>query len=302
MVQRWGGLDIAIHGLSFAKPQAPETLLPKYKLPEPGAVNIGIMHTSLGGAPGHDQYAPTNVADLLAAGFDYWALGHIHKRAAHDDKRPVIMPGMPQGRDINEAGEKTVTLVTVHDDRSILVEERLTSIAQFERVAVDLSGIADWREAMDAIEGQLATARATTRSPHLVARLSLTGRTPLAWQLRRDRDLVLTEAEQRAEGIGATWIEKLEISAQAPSEQGNGSAADPVLELGALMLADIGANSAARLEVRQLVEDLRNDLPAEIRGFAGKDEAELEAFVERLLSEGSQDIVARLRHDGAGNH
>ena len=51
VVQRWGGLDIAIHGLSFAKPQAPETLLPKYKLPEPGAVNIGIMHTSLGGAP-----------------------------------------------------------------------------------------------------------------------------------------------------------------------------------------------------------------------------------------------------------
>ena len=50
------------------------------------------------------------------------------------------MPGMPQGRDINEAGEKSVTLVTIRDDRSIEIEERLTSVAQFERLSVDLAG------------------------------------------------------------------------------------------------------------------------------------------------------------------
>ena len=52
-----GGLPIAIHGLSFARPHAPESLLPKYARPRPGAVNIGIMHTSLQGAAGHDPYA-----------------------------------------------------------------------------------------------------------------------------------------------------------------------------------------------------------------------------------------------------
>jgi hypothetical protein len=49
-----------------------------------------------------------------------------------------------------------------------------------------------------------------------------------------------------------------------------------------------------------MVEDLRNELPAEIRGFAGDDAAELDAFVERLLADGSEDILARLRADSAG--
>jgi len=295
-----GGLDIAIHGMSFAKPQAPDSLLPKYRAPDAGAVNIGIMHTSLAGAPGHDLYAPTSAADLHAAGFDYWALGHIHKRSQHVGEKTVIMPGMPQGRDINEAGEKTVSLVTVRDDRSIEVEERLTSLAQFERVSVDLGSAEDWRSAMELIEAGLGQARAATRSPHLVARLQLTGRTPLAWKLRRDRDLLLAEIEQRAESLGQAWIEKIELSTEAPAATGTTLAADPVSELGALMQRDILPAAATRQDIRQMVEDLRNELPAEIRGFAGDDAAELDAFVERLLADGSQDILARLRSDSAG--
>jgi DNA repair protein SbcD/Mre11 len=122
-----GDLALSIHGLSFAKPHAPESLLEKYHRPAPDAVNIGIMHTSLAGAAGHDLYAPCKASDLHGWGFDYWALGHVHMRAQHAGERMVIMPGMPQGRDINEAGAKTVTLVTVNDDRTLTVEERLTS-------------------------------------------------------------------------------------------------------------------------------------------------------------------------------
>ena len=294
------GIDIAIHGMSFGKPQAPESLLPKYRPPEAGAVNIGIMHTSVGGAAGHDLYAPTSATDLHAAGFDYWALGHIHKRTQHAGVRTVIMPGMPQGRDINEAGEKTVSLVTVGDDRSIRVEERLTSVAQFERVSVDLSDAQDWRSAMGRIEAALGAARNATRAPHLVARLQLNGRTAMAWRLRRDRDLLLAETEQRAEGLGQVWIEKIEIATEAPSQASNSVLADPVNELGELMRRDILTAPMTLADVKHLVEDLRSELPAEIRNFAGSDEAELDSFVELLLAEGSADILARLRSDNAG--
>lgn len=294
-----GGLDIAIHGMSFAKPQAPDSLLPKFHAPDAGAVNIGIMHTSLAGAPGHDLYAPTSVAALHASGFDYWALGHIHKRSQHAGEKTVIMPGMPQGRDINEAGEKTVSLVTVGDDRSISVVERLTSVAQFERVGIDLNNAEDWRSAMDIIETRLGQVRIQTRSPHLVARLQLTGRTPLAWKLRRDRDLLLAEIEQRAEGLGQAWIEKIELATQAPALSGSTHAADPVSELGALIERDVLQAAATRRDIRQMVEDLRNELPVEVRGFAGDDADDLDAFVERLLADGSQDILARLRSDSA---
>ncbi|TWH32318.1 MULTISPECIES: DNA repair exonuclease [unclassified Aminobacter] len=289
-------LSIHVHGLSFAKPHAPESLLEKYRRPLPDAVNIGVMHTSLAGANGHDLYAPCKVADLHGWGFDYWALGHVHARALHEGERSVIMPGMPQGRDINEGGEKTVSLVTIHDDRRVTVEERLTSIAQFERITADLSSAVTWREAVDLVEQALADARARTRSDHLVGRLRITGSTPLSWTLRRDRDLLLAEAEQRAEGLGRTWIEKLEISISSPAETASRSnSADPLLELHQLMRETVIGQHSVRDAVRDLVKEVRDDLPAEARSFSGSDEAEFEALVDQLLAEGSEDILARLR-------
>lgn len=289
-----GSLPVALHGLSFAKPHAPETLLPRYRPPVLDAVNIGIMHTSLAGSVGHDAYAPCNVIDLHASGFDYWALGHIHQRTHHAGKATVIMPGMPQGRDINEAGPKSVSIVTVADDRTITVEERLTSIAQFQRVEVDLTDVVEWRDAAGAIETALAAERERTASAHLVARLRLTGQTPLAWQIRRDLDLMLAEAEQRGDRIGKTWIEKLELEIDTPQSAPDGLAANPVVELGALMREEVTTRSGFRDEVRDMVRELLSDLPAECRDFAGRDEAAFERFVDSLLAEGSIDIAARM--------
>ena len=291
-----GDLGLSIHGLSFAKPQAPESLLEKYNRPTPDAVNIGIMHTSLAGAPGHDLYAPCKASDLHGWGFDYWALGHVHVREQHVGDRLVIMPGMPQGRDINEAGEKTVTLVTVNDDRSLTIEERATSIAQFERIPVNLSSATSWSEAAELIEQGIGMVRDRTRSPHLVGRLRVTGATPLTWQLRRDHDLLLAETEQRAEGLSKTWIEKIENATTVPvSAPVGGSTADPVLELGELMRSDIVHQHGVRDAVRDLVKELRDDLPPEARGFSGDDEAAFEALVDQLLTEGSEDMLARLK-------
>ena len=295
-----GDLAISIHGLSFAKPQAPESLLEKYHRPTPDTINIGIMHTSLAGAAGHDLYAPCKASDLHGWGFDYWALGHIHVRAQHAGDRTVIMPGMPQGRDINESGEKTVTLVTVNDDRSIIVEERPTSIAQFERISIDLSSVEIWHDAASLIEQSIGVARDRTRSSHLVGRLRLTGATPLSWQLRRDHDLLLAETQQRAEGLGKTWIEKIEITTTAPISTPAGAAtADPVLELGQLMRSDIIRQHGVREAVRDLVKELRDDLPPEARGFSGDDEAAFEILVDQLLSEGSEDMLARLKAEAS---
>lgn len=290
-----GNLSVAIHGLSFAKPHAPEPLLPKFKAPVQGAANIGVMHTSLAGSAAHDVYAPCNVLDLHASGFDYWALGHIHQRNQHPGAATVIMPGMPQGRDINEAGAKTVSLVTIGDDHSVHVEERLTSVAQFERVDVDLTGIGEWRDAVAAIEAALGAERARVASPHLVARLRLYGRTPLSWQLRRDIDVMLAEAEQRGDRIGRTWIEKLELAVETSMASAETSAADPIIELGALMRDEVMARTGFREEVREMVRELLADLPPESRDFAGRDAASFEGFVDTLLADGAEDIAARMK-------
>ncbi|MGI6852879.1 metallophosphoesterase family protein [Mesorhizobium sp. 1B3] len=289
-----GGFPVAIHGLSFAQPYAPESLLGKYRPPVEGAVNIGLMHTSLGGASRHDPYAPCSMGDLDASGFRYWALGHVHKRFVAESLCAVVMPGMPQGRDIGEAGPKSVTLVTIGDDRSISLEERLTSVAEFDRVEVDVSGAEDWRKVVLAIERALAATRACVRSEHLVARLSLRGTTPLAWRIRRDADLLKAEADERAAGIGRTWVEKLEIGCQAPgcdvSHPG-----DPLAELRNLIVSEIARDAGHLAALVEIAEELRGQLPAECRNMFGDDDASFRAVLTELGREGAEEVLARLR-------
>lgn len=294
------GLSVAIHGMSFAKPHAPDSLLPKYQAPLVGAANIGLMHTSLAGAIGHDPYAPCTVADLQASGFDYWALGHIHQRAVYHGPRTIVMPGIPQGRDINEGGEKSVSLVTIADDRSVTVEERLTGIAQFERIGVDVTAVTDWRELVNRLGDALEIRRGDTRSEHLIARLNFTGATELSWAIRRDLDLLLAEAEQRADRIGKTWIDKIELGIAPPTIR-TSAAADPVVELGDLMRSDVMAGHGFREEVREMVKELLDDLPAESRGFSGHSEEALESLVDTLIREGGEDVIARLKNSGEGD-
>ncbi|MCE4223299.1 DNA repair exonuclease [Methylobacterium sp. C25] len=284
---------VAIHGLSFSQSQAPESLLAKYRPAVEGAVNIGILHTSLAGAAGHDPYAPCSLADLRATGFRYWALGHIHRRSVTEGDCTIVMPGMPQGRDINEAGAKSVTLVTIGDDRAIRIEERAIGIAQFERVLVDVTGIDEWREMIGAVGRALERARAAVASRHLVARLRLTGATPLAWRMRRDADLLKAEAEARAGLVGACWVEKLEIDCR-PMEEGATASSTPLHELRRLIDDEVLGSDAFRRELGLIAEELKGQLPPESRDSFGTDEACFEALLARHAREGTDEVLARL--------
>lgn len=291
-----GATPVVIHGISFAQPHAPESLLARFRPPVEGAVNIGLLHTSLDGSPGHDPYAPCGIADLHAVGFRYWALGHIHKRAAATGAATVVMPGMPQGRDINEAGAKSVTLATVTDDGSVLLEERRTSVAQFERVTVELAGIEDWPDMVRALGRALGETRDSVASEHLVARLHLTGTTKLAWRLRRDLDLLRTEAEDQAAALGKSWIDKVEVDCRAPGSTPDAAGpaqADPLEELRRLM-GEVARDDAYVAEIAAIAEELRTQLPPECRAVLGADADSFAAGLSDAARDGIDDVLARL--------
>lgn len=289
-----GGPAVVVHGLSFAQPHAPDSLLARYRMPVEGAVNVGILHTSLAGAAGHDPYAPCSVADLQATGYRYWALGHIHKRSVTEGSCTIVMPGNPQGRDVNEAGPRSVTLARIDDSGSIHVEERRTSIAQFERVDVDVTGVVDWRDLPDALAHALAHARQDVLSGHLVARLRLIGRTSLDWRIRSNLDLVKTEADLRAAEIGTCTVEKLEVDCQSPRAEGT-PAADPISELRRLIDGEIAGSSAFLKEAAEIGAELKAQLPPECRDLLGTDEASFKERLADLTREGADDVLARLR-------
>lgn len=289
-----GGIDVAFHGLSFAAAKAPESFLGRYPAPLNEAFNVGIMHTSLAGATGHDVYAPCSVTDLHAHGFRYWALGHIHVRSIHSGASTVVMPGIPQGRDIGEHGVKSVSIVTVRDDGSVDVEERPTAIVQFERVSVDVTGASDWIEVVRRVRASLERVRASVDAMHAVVRVSISGTTPLSWTLLRDRDLMLAEAEQIGEQTGRLWIDKVELDVRYDEDQRSRDV-DPVLELAATMRTTAAELHGLRAEAKDLVTRLIADLPPDARGFAGKDEAALDAFLDAILADGAELVAARLK-------
>ncbi len=290
-----GALDVAVHGISFAQRHAPESLLPKFRAPVEGAVNIGMLHTSLAGSSAHDLYAPCLPADLHSSGFAYWALGHIHQRSVEAGRATIVMPGSPQGRDVNEAGPKSASLITIDDGRRIAVEERLTSVAEFRRVAIDLSGVEDWRGALKRIETALGEARAQAASEHLVVRPILSGATPLSWRLRADADLLDEEVRRIGADLGATWLDKVELACAEPAAAAP-AGADPVAELRALMESEIAGSKAFRDEFAAIAEELRGQLPAASReDLFGADADRFAEALEAFAREGVEDALAYLR-------
>ncbi|MFT4792104.1 MAG: DNA repair exonuclease SbcCD nuclease subunit [Paracoccaceae bacterium] len=287
------GRDVAIHGVSFRDPHAPESLLPKYPAPVAGAINIGMMHTSLAGAEGHDNYAPVSLNALIAHGYEYWALGHIHKRQVLCERPAVVMPGIPQGRDMGELGTGSVTYAEIDADGSVRLHECPVATVEMARVDADMTGAEDWPAAAAAMEDALRTARAAAHAPQLVVRLRLTGASPMAWALRRDPERAAQEARARAARINGAWMEKLEITCTAPRAPGIGG---PMDTFGALIEGEIIPSHDYREAAREAARDLMTRLPKDLKDdLLGADEAAENAALDALSAEGALAVLARLR-------
>src|SRR5699024_10393243 len=95
---------------------------------EETSFHIGMLHGSIAGDKQHDTYAPFRLQQLLDKHYDYWALGHIHKRQELHTDPPVIYPGNIQSRHRNEQGEKGFYLVELQKDAVRATFQPLDSI------------------------------------------------------------------------------------------------------------------------------------------------------------------------------
>lgn len=282
--------DVWIHGVSFAESHAPESLLPRFKAPVAGAVNIAMLHSSLAGAAGHDVYAPCSVSDLAAMGFDYWALGHIHKRQIHAEAPWVVMPGIPQGRDIGEAGPKSATLLTIEQGQ-IALSEVPTSVVEFVETELDVTGAANDEALRATLKAHLSVLSVALVAPTGVVRLTLKGAPARHWQILRDRDVWTEQVHVLAQTCGDLWIDKLIFELAPEAAQDTSGASD---ELAAIM-ATICGEPGFQEHARQYVETVLQDLPATLRERLIADEAARDALVARLTQAGADRVLAQMK-------
>jgi len=106
-----------LYGISYPKRDIKANLALQFPpKTENSPFTIGVLHCNVGSDTGHEPYAPCTLDDLLSKKYDYWALGHIHKKTILNDGDPlVVYPGDPQGLNPKETGPKGCFLVNVDE-------------------------------------------------------------------------------------------------------------------------------------------------------------------------------------------
>lgn len=290
-------LGVAIHGQSFPQREVPEDLVPHYPVAVPGLFNIGLLHTSLTGASGHDTYAPTDVATLKTRGYDYWALGHVHTRAVVCESPRVVFPGNLQGRHANETGAKGCELVTVTNGQ---MEARFVplDVVRWHQLSVSLEGIDHLADASQAITTALEHATAGAGDRLHALRVHLTGRTALHTTEAEQPGTLEAAVHAAAQDVAGAelWIEQVPLQLSSPVDRAAlAQGDDAVAEL--LRLVDALAADPAALAAwaTQACGDVLHKLPAEAKG-EGKDAGSWTdpESLKALLMDAESTLLARL--------
>jgi len=273
-VDIWAEHGIAFHGVSFREEHAHESALRAFKAPDERYRNIALLHTSLGGSEGHDVYAPCSATQLDSMGFNYWALGHIHKRSVSGQASTIVMPGTPQGRDIGEHGNKSVTLVCMDEHGDCELDEKTVSPIQFERIGIDIGTLNNVH-----VEKPDTTIRAlsnefiqrctklienNTEVDRWIFRLDCTGPTTLLHTLRTDLEHTYEVMQLAADTLNCAHIEKIKFKPSEPDSKANLQAQHSdssfIEELQSVVLNNLKDEHLVRISLQEF-DDLVKLLP-----------------------------------------
>jgi exonuclease SbcD len=258
---------VAVHGQSFRPGPIPENLAASYPVSLRGCYNIGLLHTSLAGTADHDAYAPCTLEELATRGYDYWALGHIHKRAVLSRDPYVIFPGNLQGRHAKETGPKGCFLVEVDDAcRTVSAEFIPLDVVRWHRAEVDLKGRNIEAELVEGIRSALAQAYRDGDGRPGAIRVVLTGRTPLYQDIARRPHRLRQTALELADEIAGDdlWIEKIVNSTAPPGERVDAMPSEHAHDLIRIMW-EIADDSDLIGRLAKELEPLRTKLPGELK-------------------------------------
>ncbi|EHC2042605.1 exonuclease SbcCD subunit D [Listeria monocytogenes] len=132
------GVRVNIYGFSYNERHIRSSRVGEYKIQGDADFHIALLHGSeVSSSEEHDVYAPFRVQEISKKGFDYWALGHIHKRQLLAESPSIYYPGNIQGRNRKESGEKGASIITL-SEASTTIDFIGTSPIIWEEVVITL--------------------------------------------------------------------------------------------------------------------------------------------------------------------
>ncbi|WP_265456287.1 metallophosphoesterase family protein [Enterococcus sp. HY326] len=159
------GETVAFSGFSFTKPWIVEEKALEFPLRERVDYHIGIYHGEIGNK---NRYAPFQVGQLAEKGYDYWALGHIHKGQQVFERG--YYAGTPQGHNQKENSGTGVLLVDIKGS-NLSVEAVSVAEVDWQAQPISLKDLKEIGQLGATFVGKIKAALATQRQTFL--RLSL---------------------------------------------------------------------------------------------------------------------------------
>ena len=267
--------------------------------PESDLPQVALLHTQVawsGADRVHGPYAPSSLDSLRAAGFHYWALGHVHTRQELSGDPPIHYCGSLQGRNPGETGARGGLLVDLGDPAVPVVEFREFSPIRWEKLTVATLGdartlddvvgevTAAWEAAREAPPGGAKTggAHPAEAETEWMVAVDLEGPSPI-WRLLRDPQELETMADEVAARLNLIGVEvrsaKVHPGVRVEEHVERRDVLGATLQLARAV--------AAGRETLGLSE-------TDLAGFDADRDATLSAYLRRLLEGGSEEILVRM--------
>ena len=264
-------LGVSICGQGFATRAVTDDISQGYPQGDPQLLNIGLLHTCLDGKPGHEPYAPCTVDGLRSKGYQYWALGHVHKREEVSQDPWIVFPGNIQGRHIREIGPKGCTLVTVDGGEIAAVEHRDLDVMRWSICELDVSATETVDDIYEQVREGLQLALDAAEGRPVAVRLVLYGACSAHLKLHADRERWIQEYRALATGLGGAgiWLEKISIKTRPAISTDEVLDRDDALSDLLRAIHDMELDSSVLDELADEMSVLRQKLPAEL--LAGDD-------------------------------
>ncbi len=197
-------IGVDVYGYAFTSERYTDNPLKSIPPLNRGRINILAAHADLGGS---SENCPISVSDIAKSGFDYVALGHIHKGTEVEMAGGTYYAysGCLEGRSFDECGAKGVIVCEFSKQGGQLsagFTRRRLSKRRYEKLTADITGVDSDAALVERLRSAVASAG---YGADVLLRLRLTGRV--------SPDVKLKPKSVTAQVLGLFYLEIEDASA-----------------------------------------------------------------------------------------
>jgi len=269
------------HGSSTETDDLSEFLEP----PNSQFPSVAVLHTQVLDSPGsgsHERYAPSHLDHLKNAGFDYWALGHVHKHSCLCENPGIYYPGNLQGRNHKEIGAKGFLIVDMSRGASPIVEFKDIAPVRWEDLEIRNPTNASTLDTLvQNISSKWNMISENNEASEWMVRVRISGATSL-WQellVEENQEYLANKLEEHLDVLEVTiQIDSVHPEIRAENYVSREDVLGQILRLVATVRS--GDVTSAEIPVDQLI-GLDN-------------ENQLDEYVKILLHTGEEEVITRM--------